>query len=192
MQQNFRRTCVETLEHARLLRQYEKGKYLLWLFQAYIEWDTLSNWLINLLLVPAGDDVHLAWSADNDIYEFWKKHSSTCLDRRWKNIDDLRSRAIYARELVQGARSMLGTLPGDGRDSGSVGSEHFDFVDRNSPDGSAPVGQSERSPCTLQGEDATENLDIPSTGTGCQWSEGIFEKYFQVLDSKYYLHNSWL
>lgn len=29
---------------------------------------------------------------------------------------------------------MFGTLPVDGRDSGSVVSEHFDFVDRNSPD----------------------------------------------------------
>lgn len=191
MQQSFRRTCVEILERARLLRQYEKGKQWLWLFQTYIEWDALSYLLINLSLVPAGDDVHLAWSAASDIYEYWKNHSDTSLDRRWKNIEDLRSRAMHSRELVQREPSVFGILPVEGREPDLVRSEHFDPVDTASLDEVARVSQPERGPSLLQG-DATENLDMPSAGTGCQWSEGIFEKYFQVLDSEHCLHNSWL
>ncbi|KAJ5816380.1 hypothetical protein N7447_008613 [Penicillium robsamsonii] len=32
-------------------------------------------------------------------------------------------------------------------------------------------------------EPASESADIPSSGTGCQWSANLFERYFQVLGS---------
>lgn len=191
-QQSFRRTCVEILERARLLRQYEKGKQWLWLFQTYIEWDALSYLFINLSLVPAGGDVHLAWSAASDIYEYWKNHRDTCLDRHWRNIEELRSRALHARELMQREPSVFGAPPMDSCDADHVGPDQLDPVGVNRRDESVPVDQPERVSRALQGGDVTENLEVPSAGTGCQWSAGIFEKYFQVLDSGHDFHNSWL
>ncbi|KAJ5886714.1 uncharacterized protein N7473_009388 [Penicillium subrubescens] len=191
MQPSFRKTCVEILERARLLRQYEKRKQWLWLFQTYIEWDALCYLFIHLSLVPAGDDVHLAWSAASDIYDHWKYHSDTCLDRRWRNIEELRFRALHARELVHREPSVFATPPVDGIFEGPE-SDHVNSLDMNLLSENAPARQPEVVPPLLQGEDITEGLEIPSAGTGCQWSAGIFERYFEVLDSENDLHRSWL
>jgi hypothetical protein len=190
MQPSFQRTCVEVLERARLLRQYEKGKQWLWLFQTYIEWDALCYLFIHLSLVPAGDDVPSAWSAASDIYDYWKNHSDTCLDRRWRNIEGLRSRALHASEMVQREPSVFAIPPVD-----SGGFDEFDQLDtlETNPLGEGPsVSQPEVGPPALYGEDITEGLDVPSAGTGCQWSAGIFERYFEMLDSEHDLHGSWL
>jgi hypothetical protein len=186
MQQNFRRTCVEILERARMLRQYEKGKLWLWLFQTYLEWDALSYLFINLSLVPAGDDVNLAWSAANNIYEYWKRRSDIFLDRRWRNIEELRSRALHAKDSVHREPSVFAPPPVDGRDSDHVNSIVLESWSQN-----ASVSQLEVASPILRGG-TTQNLDIPSAGTGCQWSAGIFERYFEVLDLEHELHNSWL
>lgn len=182
MQKSFRRTCVEILERARMLRQYEKGRQWLWLFQTYLEWDALSYLFINLSLVPAGDDVNLAWSAADDIYEYWKNRSDIFLDRRWRNIEELRSRALHARDLVQREPSVFV----DGYDS-----DHLDSIALETPSQDAPATQSGVTSPTLQGG-ITQSLDVPSAGTGCQWSTGIFERYFEVLDSEHDLRSSWL
>lgn len=187
MQQSFRKTCVEILQRARLLRHYEKGKQWLWLFQTYLEWDALSYLLINLSLVPSGDDFDLAWGAVDDIYDYWNNHSDTCLNSRWKDIEDLRSRALYARGLVQREPSVFAISAVDSCDPDSC-----DSVDMNAQVQSAPISQAEVVSTALQDEDITESLSIPSAGTGCQWSVQIFEKYFEVLDSEHNLHSSWL
>lgn len=184
MQQSFRKTCVEILQRARLLRHYEKGNKWLWLFQTYLEWDALSYLFINLSLVPSGDDVDLAWGAVDDIYDFWKNHSDTCLNYRWKDIEDLRSRALYARGLVQREPSVFAISP-----VGSCGPNPFDMSTQVQ---SAPISQVEVVSSALQDEGTTESLIIPSAGTGCQWSAQIFEKYFEVLDSEHNQHRSWL
>ncbi|KAJ5523368.1 fungal-specific transcription factor domain-containing protein [Penicillium frequentans] len=184
MQQSFRKTCVEILQRARLLRHYEMGKQWLWLFQTYLEWDALSYLFINLSLVPSGDDVDLAWGAVDDIYDYWKDHSDACLDHRWKDIEDLRSRALYARGLVQREPSVFAMSP--------VGSCDSNPFDRNTQVQSAPISHAEVVSTALQEEGITESLTIPSAGTGCQWSAQIFEKYFEVLDSEHNLHRSWL
>lgn len=189
-QPSFRRTCVDVLERARLLRQYEKGKQWLWLFQTYLEWDALSYLFINLSQVPAGDDVHSAWSAASDIYDYWKNHSDTCLDRRWRNIEELRYRALQARELVQKEPSVFAIPPMDSGDFEHLESDHLNSLDMNPLGDGAPVSQREVVPPALQGEDITESLDIPSAGTGCQWSAGICERYFEVLDSEHDMHRS--
>lgn len=191
MQPSFRKTCVEILERARLLRQYEKGKQWVWLFQTYIEWDALVYLFIHLSLVPAGDDVHSAWRAASDIYDHWKHHSDTCLDRRWRNIEELRSQALHARELVHREPSVLATSPVDGSFE-YPDSDHLDSLGMIPLSEGAPVRQLEVVPPPLRGEDITEGLDIPSAGTGCQWSTGIFERYFEVLDSENDLQRSWL
>lgn len=192
MQHSFRRTCVETLERARLLRQYEKGKQWTWLFQTYLEWDALSYLFINLSLVPVDDDVHLAWAAASEIYDYWKTHSDVCLDRRWRNIEELRSRALHARDLVQREPSVFATLRVDSFNSDHGESNRLDSVDMDTPVQGTSISKPEVVSQVLQGEDVTQSLDIPSAGTGCQWSAGIFERYFQVLDSEHDLQNSWL
>jgi hypothetical protein len=189
MQPSFRRTCVEILDRARLLRQYEKGKQWLWLFQTYIEWDALCYLFIHLSLVPSCDDAHSVWSVASDIYDHWKHHSDTCLDRRWRNIEELRSRALHARDLVQREPSVSATTRvDDGFEHPE--SDHLDSLDMNPLGEGTPVRQSGVVPPLLQG--VTEGLDIPSAGTGCQWSAGIFERYFEVLESEHDLHSSWL
>jgi hypothetical protein len=40
-------------------------------------------------------------------------------------------------------------------------------------------------------EPTTKTTDTPSSGTGCQWSPALFERYFQVLDSEH-SSTSWL
>ncbi|KAF3390383.1 Bikaverin cluster transcription factor bik5 [Penicillium rolfsii] len=191
MQSSFRKTCVEILERARLLRRYEKGKQWLWLFQTYIEWDALCYLFIHLSLVPAGDDVQSAWCAANDIYDHWKHHSDTCLDRRWRNIEEQRSRALHARELVQSQPSAFATPPVDG-DFEQLEPEYLDPLKLNPPSDGAPVRQTEVIPPPLEGENPIEGLEIPSAGTGCQWSAGTFERYFEVLNMEHDLHSPWL
>lgn len=191
IQPSFRKTCVEILERARLLRQYEKGKQWLWLFQTYIEWDALCYLFIYLSLVPADDDVNSAWSAASEIYDHWKNHSDTFLDRRWRNIEELRSRALHARELLHGEPSVFATPPVDGGHE-HLESNYLDSLDMNTTSEAASARQSEVVPAPLQGEDNLQGLDIPSAGTGCQWSAGIFERYFEVLDSEHDSHMSWL
>ncbi|KAJ5594299.1 uncharacterized protein N7459_000507 [Penicillium hispanicum] len=221
MHGSFRQTCVEILERARMLRLFEKGKKWLWLFQTYLEWDALAYLLINLSLVPSGDGVDLAWNATEDIYHYWKSNSDVYLDKRWMNIEELRSQALLAKNMLYHFPNMFGLSPRDSQAGESTRSVNL------SPHGEAPT---RGSPCRVQGqsserdvglseltgipaeqsqtrEDTVSTLqheqtrvimegpkksqqsemtkdfsEIPSSGTACQWSTGLFERYFQVLD----------
>lgn len=101
IQVNFRKTCVEILQRARTLRNYEKGKQWLWLFQTYIEWDVLACLFLDLRLAPHGDGLDLAWKAADEIYTYWKTNRDTNLDCRWADIEGLRSEALLTLGMIR-------------------------------------------------------------------------------------------
>lgn len=212
MQETFRKACVEILERARALQLYERGKQWLWLFQTYIEWDALAYLLINLSLVPAGNEVEVAWAAAEKIYNHWKSNSEPGSDRRWKNIEYLWSQALLAREMFQNDPGLFGSamtnkeamnidVLGDGssvegasgesevQESGHLpGTEAHDQVFGSESLAKSSRGQGDRS----QLEIPAESPDIPTSGTACQWSSALFERYFEVLSSEQNMPGSWL
>ena len=212
MQEIFRKTCVEILERARALRFYERGKQWLWLFQTYIEWDALAYLLINLSLVPAGNEVEVAWAAAEEIYNHWKSNNELRSDPRWRNIEYLWSQALLAREMFQNDPGLFGSamtnkeamnidVLGDGssvegasgesevQESGHLpGTEARDQGFASESLAKSSRGQGDRS----QLEIPAESPDIPTSGTACQWSSALFERYFEVLSSEKNMPGSWL
>ncbi|KAJ5114754.1 hypothetical protein NUU61_000513 [Penicillium alfredii] len=239
MRENFRNICVEILQRARSLRNYDKGKQWLWLFQTYIEWDALSYLLIHLSLVPRGDGVTLAWQSVDEVYFYWKNNAAHYRNHRWIYIEELRSKALLARAIVPPASAQWGSLSND-----SNGQERSDTISVT-PQQQVSYGvskhgiseganwsseQESRSPkrrlqppvsrsatqedpqedvprmwalanaaaaatatdALSQPETLSEPADIPSSGTACQWSASIFEKYFQVLETEQDVSAPWL
>ncbi|KAJ5592450.1 hypothetical protein N7537_009354 [Penicillium hordei] len=89
------------------------------------------------------------------------------------------------REDISSSRSSLGELepiaPNCRSQVPTIQSEVQDHVPRMwalaNAAAAAPTAIDSSSPM----EPATEPTDIPSSGTGCQWSAALFERYFQVL-----------
>ncbi|KAK9235015.1 fungal-specific transcription factor domain-containing protein [Lipomyces kononenkoae] len=226
MQVNFRKVCVEILQRDRTLRSYEKGRQWLWLFQIYIEWDLLACLFINLSLAPKGDGLDLAWETVDEIYEYWKSNGDTHRDHRWENIEELRSMALLAREMIRSdptrwrLTSNDNTIVDEPEAMTAVSSQgiHPKTSKRRREDDLDPLLDREaRSPKCLSEvpimqleelprmwalanaaaaapaavdhsshtEPTTETTDTPSSGTACQWSPALFERYFQVLGSEH-------
>ncbi|KAJ5967827.1 hypothetical protein N7501_004075 [Penicillium viridicatum] len=229
---NFRKVCVEILQETAALKRHEKGRQWLWIFQSHIEWDALTCLLINLSLSPKGEVLDLAWQAVNETYEHLKTDGDTRCDYRWENIEELRTNALFSRDMVQINPSQWRTSPDD--DSGFEESSTMDTESpqqlclgtskrhreddisssRSSSGELEPIAPNCRSQVpTIQSEaqdhlprmwalanaaaaaptaidssshmePASEPTDIPSSGTGCQWSAALFERYFQVLGSE--------
>ncbi|OGM44606.1 fungal specific transcription factor, partial [Aspergillus bombycis] len=97
IQTNYRRTCEEVLQHAQMLRNYEKGKRWLWLFQTYVEWDSLAYLLLHLCIAPPEEQSDAVWKTVNEIYHHWKSESDIYHDRRWRLIEELRFQAFITR-----------------------------------------------------------------------------------------------
>lgn len=229
---NFRKVCIEILQETAALKRHEKGSQWLWTFQNHIEWDALTCLLINLSLAPKGEALDSAWQAVNETYEHLKTDGDARHDCHWENIEELRTKALFSRDMIQINPSQWGASPDD--DSGIEGSNTMatgspqqlglgtlkrhreDDIGSSysSPGEPEPIAPNCRSQVpTVQSEaqehlprmwalanaaaaaptaidsssymePATEPTDIPSSGTGCQWSATLFERYFQVLGSE--------
>ncbi|KAJ5428338.1 Transcription factor [Penicillium cf. griseofulvum] len=229
---NLRKVCTEILQKTAALGRHEKIRQWLWSFQGDIEWDALTCLLINLSLAPEGEVLDSAWQAVNETYDYLKMDGDCRLDHRWENIEELRTKALFSRDMIQINPSQWGASPDDDsgfEESHTMATESPQQLDlgilkRQREDDigysrsslgelepGAPNCRSEVS--TMQSETqehlprmwalanaaaaapaainrsshmepASEHTDIPSSGTGCQWSETLFERYFQVLGSE--------
>ncbi|CAI7578226.1 unnamed protein product [Penicillium glandicola] len=230
---NFRRVCIEVLQKTAALKSNDKCGHWLWAFQDHIEWDALACLLINLSLAPKGDLLDSAWQAVNETvnetYDYLKMDGDVRRDHCWDNIEELRTKALFSRDMIQINPSQWGTSPDD--DSGfeephimateppqqldmeTLKRQREDDTD-SSPGELEPRAPSCRSEAPTMQSEAQEHLprmlalanaaaaaptaidssshmeptseptDIPSSGTGCQWSTTLFERYFQVLGAE--------
>ncbi|KAJ5769125.1 hypothetical protein N7520_003684 [Penicillium odoratum] len=182
----FRNTCVDILKRARFLSIYEKGKQWLWLFQTYLEWDALIYLLINLSLVPIGDGVFSAWKVAEDAYYYWKNKRYVHFDGRWKQVEEFRSQALIARDMFQRAPSLSVQVSCHGENHEPFPSqEHDPSLQAEATDFQRDISSaSVFSDATPALPEPNPALDIPTSGTGCQWSASIFERYFELLDAE--------
>lgn len=227
MHVDYRRICVEILQRARNLRSYEKGRQWLWLFQTYIEFDVLAYLFINITSVPNREGLDLAWEVVDEIYEYWKSNGDTRQDHHWESIEELRSKALLARETIGNDMSHWEVSSDDDTSFDELGamsviSSHGNLVETSKrrreddldissgrdiqsiecltespimqPEGQEAsrmwalanvtiAAQAAIGPSPSHTEPAIETTDIPSSGTACQWSPTLFERYFQVLGS---------
>ncbi|KAJ5520101.1 hypothetical protein N7463_000554 [Penicillium fimorum] len=194
--------------------------------------DALTCLLINLSLVPKGEVLDLAWQAANETYDYLKMDGDARRDRRWKNIKELRTKALFSRDMRQINPSERGASLND--DSGfeesyTLATESPQLLDlgtlkrqREEDFGSSCSSPGELEPrvpncrsevpnmqpeaqehlprmwalanaaaaapiaitSSSHMEPASESADIPSSGTGCQWSANLFERYFEVIGSE--------
>lgn len=113
---NYRKACEGFLEQANELRQYNKGRRWLWLFQ-YIEWDALAYLLLDicitwsLLDLSPNEFITVPWKVVNESYHRWKNNPDVHRDRRWMKIEKLHSNAISVRERAQNVTQTLQTTP---------------------------------------------------------------------------------
>ncbi|PGH16990.1 hypothetical protein AJ79_01374 [Helicocarpus griseus UAMH5409] len=221
-----RNSCIQLLQHAHVLRQYEKGKQWLWPFQTCVEWDALAYLLLDLCVYPSGSEKGVAWKAVDETFHHWADHPDVRHDSRWKHIEELRSQALGVRDTTHGQ------LPGaDLAQKKNNSSSHqlraayegpplstLTEVPRNLDLASAaetderqaqtflPAAATEdpgsgqithmqtladaaaamAEPNIASGEDETMSnaADMPGTGTVCEWSAGLFERYFEVVDHR--------
>ncbi|OQE90651.1 hypothetical protein PENNAL_c0011G08108 [Penicillium nalgiovense] len=127
-------------------------------------------------------------------------------DYRWGIIEELRTQALFSRDMIQIDPSKWGASPDD--DSGF---EESHTMATESPQQLVPDCRNEvpalqskaqeqlpriwalanaaaAAPTAIDSsshmEPASELAHIPSSDTGCQWSAILFERYFQVLGSE--------
>ena len=218
MHVNFRRICTEILYQAGTLRRYRKGRQWLWTFQTSLEWEALTYLLINLSLAPKGEGLESAWKAVDEIYNCWRTDDYSH-GHHWDNVEDLRSKALQARDMVRVNPSQWISL-----DEGRLGETQttqspltskrqgeanhcFDEEERRRSHkrrSELPIVQLEPQEqlsrtwalantaaaaptavdCPSHTVTSSEPTETPSSGTGCQWSVALFERYFQVLGSE--------
>ncbi|KAJ6178909.1 hypothetical protein N7519_009370 [Penicillium mononematosum] len=226
---SFRKVCTDILQKSAALKRYEKGKQWLWTFQNHIEWDALTCLLINLSLTPKGDVLDLAWQAVNETYDYLKMDGDARGDYRWGIIEELRTQALFSRDMIQINPSKWGdddsgfeeshTLVIESPQRLGLGTlkrqrENDICSSCSCPGELEPIPPNCRSEVSAMQSDTQEQLprmwalanaaaaaptaidssphmgpaselaDIPSSGTGCQWSATLFERYFQVLGSE--------
>ena len=207
-QESFRGTCVEILERAKAMRLHGRSKQWLWLFQTYIEWDALTYLLLSLSLSPLGDGADTAWTAAEDIYQYWNVNSDSRRCSRWSRIEEFHTQALTAKEMALRNPSLFGTSPNRRRQL-----ENFEPMLMGSHE-SIPSATTQIEPSDTvlaihasqeiqppelsvdpqkymdvmgglsNGQTDGGSLDIPSSGTACQWSTALFERYFEILDSE--------
>jgi hypothetical protein len=209
IQDSFRENCVEILERTKVMRLHERGNLWLWLFQTYIEWDILTYLFISLSLSPLGHMADAALAAAEDIYQYWNGMSDSRGCSRWTHIKEFHAQALVAREMALVNPSLFGMLSNgteqlEDCESMATGTHEAITSTTTQPGVSGPtlspevcvsplVGRLESSMepkrfAQMHGRQNTqtskETLDMPSSGTACQWSTALFERYFEVLDSE--------
>ncbi|KAJ6056809.1 uncharacterized protein N7446_007700, partial [Penicillium canescens] len=210
IQDSFRQNCVEILDRSKAMRLHERGGLWRWLFQSYIEWDVLTYLFISLSLSPLGHMADAAFAAAEDIYQYWNGRSDSRGCSRWTRIKEFHAQTLVAREMALVNPSLFG-ISSDGTDqledceSMAMGSHESITSTATQPGVSGPIISSEIRVSPLVGRPESsmepeqrfaqmhghhntqiseETSDIPSSGTACQWSTTLFERYFEVLDSE--------
>ncbi|THC99803.1 hypothetical protein EYZ11_000733 [Aspergillus tanneri] len=176
---NFRGICVELLQQSHDLRRCEKARHWLWLFQSYVEWEALACLLLDLCLTPSRTVADLVWTTVNKIYRYWKQRGGdTGRCRRWENIEGLYAQAVAIRDSVPPS-SQLSEATGQRHEIPNVASpEHLSRI-WELANAAATAGLNGPSQ-PVSAEDAAE---MPTAGTLCEWSAGVFGQYFGLIDS---------
>jgi hypothetical protein len=201
---------VDILGHAYCLRRYEKGAKWLWLFQTYVEWDALAYLLLYLCFNGCEGGAESAWKTAGDVYQYWREDPDVYRDRRWRQIEALWAGAQSGRKrdhMVSRHSELCssGQTPGftDATNGFSCPdqSTYMRRLDHTSSttNGKPPDFRCERnyrhsdSPLTNTAPTGDTSLgtdqqllsgaeDVPTSGTRCEWSALLFERYFNVLD----------
>ncbi|KAJ5748243.1 uncharacterized protein N7511_009939 [Penicillium nucicola] len=210
IEDNFRHNCVEILRRAKAMRLHERAYVWLWLVQSYIEWDALTYLFISLSLSPLGHTADASFAIAEDIYQYWNAMIDFQGFPRWNRIKDFHAKALATRQMVLASPGMFGILS-TGTDQHEDCEQVA--VEIHGPTEPSPIQSGLTSPtrspalCVSQSagqpessmvpeqrfaqthkfqntQPAGEILDIPSSGTSCQWSAALFESYFEVLDSE--------
>ena len=192
-------SCVRVLQQAHELRATEKGRRWLWFFRTSVEWDALAYLLLCLATTPSLQGRDTAWKAVRDIYDDWSRNSGIRLDQRWSRIESLYSRASNVPAQVR----MLKTTT---TSSSSSSSAEYHSSPTNTSNTARRLGRSPNPsgddsvtsvaesacgevaaavPAAAVAEPGEEEMtsgavDMPSTGTGCEWSTELLRQYFDV------------
>ncbi|KAL4972639.1 fungal-specific transcription factor domain-containing protein [Aspergillus desertorum] len=91
---------IQILQNSEAFRGYEAGKQWLWLFQAYIELDSLVHLLQHLRADSSGDQGDEGWEIANRAYSCWNENETVPRDARWKGIEELWSEVLGRRQVA--------------------------------------------------------------------------------------------
>ncbi|KAE8383636.1 hypothetical protein BDV26DRAFT_277217 [Aspergillus bertholletiae] len=220
LQATYQRNCEEVLQHAQMLRNYEKGKIWLWLFQTYVEWDSLAYLLLHLCIAPLEAQSDATWRIVDEIYHHWKSESDIHRDHRWRLIEELRFQALTAR----GRRQTIPQLSRAAQPDHHSTSEQYDVgpAVRLYKDSSAEIQQTTHTGCnpsnaahnpttelhspmgtpsnaataisaTQPVEEAIPSAaELPTGGTSCEWTAALFEMFWDLTGSGQGASVSWL
>ncbi|KAE8338415.1 hypothetical protein BDV24DRAFT_176752 [Aspergillus arachidicola] len=238
MQTTYRRTCEEVLQQAQTLRNYEKGKRWLWLFQTYVEWDSLAYLLLHLCIAPPEELSDATWKIVDEICHHWKSESDIYRDRRWRLIEELRFQALS----VRATRETIPQLPRATQPDHHTTPERYDLgpavrlhkdpsagaqrttdigidqpsnaeaaayvhpspvagfqttesnptVDQPFPMGTLISAATATSVTQPADEAMSSAAELPSGGTGCEWSAALFEVFWDLTGSGQGASVSWL
>ncbi|PKX88879.1 transcription factor domain-containing protein [Aspergillus novofumigatus IBT 16806] len=207
---NYWKECVDILGHAYSLRRYEKGAKWLWLFQTYVEWDALAYLLIYLCFNGCAGGAESAWKTAEDVYHHWREDPDVYRDRRWKQIEALWLEAQSGRKRDHMV-SRQSHLCGPGQNPGFTDApnnlscpDQPAYMRRLNHTSSTTNGKPEDFRCERNYQPSDSHLtntaptgdtslgipqqlltgaeDVPTSGTRCEWSALLFERYFNVLD----------
>ncbi|KAJ8177225.1 hypothetical protein LV161_008280 [Aspergillus fumigatus] len=190
--------CVDILGHAYSLRRYEKGAKWLWLFQTYVEWDALAYLLVCLCFDRCAAGAELAWKTAKDVYKYWREDPDVRRDRRWKQVEDLWQEAQFGRmrdHMVSrhsqptapgqnpGLTNALNNLSCSDQPTYTRRLNHASLTTNGGPQDFRCEQNYQPSDSPLVNTPPTgDTADVPTSGTHCEWSAVIFERYFNVLD----------
>ncbi|PKK46179.1 hypothetical protein CI102_7710 [Trichoderma harzianum] len=155
----YRKACEEVLQHAHALRQYSKGRSLLWLFQTYVEWDALAYLLLDICITlsspPSRETFTLPWEIIDETYNHWKNNADVHRGRRWDNIEVLRSQAL---SVIEKMRNTAQTPQTSSSCSSSRAQGQFDGMSDTTIESQQPYGSSPDSTFNQYTATAAERL----------------------------------
>ncbi|PLB45044.1 hypothetical protein P170DRAFT_513118 [Aspergillus steynii IBT 23096] len=175
---NFRGICVDVLQHAQALRGYESGKQWLWLFKTYVEWEALACLLLDLCLTLSDTPDYSAWEIVEEAYSYWKQHNQMNGSGRWGKIEQLYNQGLAMRDSPE---AIMPTPVSNDQDAGVLdfeSSEHLTRMWEMATSAAVTVGIHTPEPVT-----SDEVAEMPTSGTACEWSVGVFGQYFEMMDS---------
>lgn len=178
MPQNFRGICIELLQYSRLLRQDEVARQWLWLFQTYVEWEALACLLLDLCFSSSKAKTDLAWATVKEVYEYWKQYGAGARrSPRWVNVEKLYRQTVAVRDGQPNPSQISNT---DGQRCEVAGVDNLVYRNCMAEWTDAAVEESANacSPSVSTGEAA----EMPTAGTLCEWSAGVFEQYLEIMD----------